>query len=213
MTAPTDTTVPQDPTAPSPDGAQAVAPDAATSSPAAPDPAGAPAPEQPPAAPEPVTAPTAEQPKTEDGDEGDLPTILPDPATLTVAGIPARVRRINLRELMLLAQVVSAGLGSNLARLDFANMTDEKMIGLALIALPEAGPELTAFTRAVVEARDPAQHNELTAAVENPAIEDFLNIAGVLIVQEKDEFARLGKHLQQMVRGLQALWRTGKRGT
>lgn len=169
--------------------------------------------EQAPETPEPAAgAPATTEPVDPDEDV-DLAAILPSADTLTVGGIPCEVRRIKMRELMLLAQIISAGPGMALARVDWSEATQDQVMAMALIALPEAEAEVFNFLRAVVAPREKAKANELQPHLDNPDPSDFLAIVGVLIAQERDEFERLGKELRVLVKGVGALFRTGQRRT
>lgn len=205
MSAPTDTQPVSDPAVSPPPASEQPAAESAP----APGTLGEPAPAPP--TPEPAAEATTAMPDPDE--QVDVEAILPSAATLTVGGIPCQVERIKMRELMLIAQIISAGPGTRIASLDWSNVTQEQVFAMAMIALPDAEAEVFNFLRAVVRPREKARADELQPHLNNPEPDDFLNIVAVLWLQEREEFERLGKRVRELTKGLQALAVTGKRGT
>jgi hypothetical protein len=166
------------------------------------------------------TRKTAELPATNEAGPGssgpapdpDLDAILPDPAVLTVAGIPATVRRLQTRELMLAIRVITAGIGAGIAKVDL-NAPKEELLpvigGLLVTAIPDAPDEFLAFLRAVTDAVDKDRQQELSDVMHNPPPEVTLEIMAKVFEQEKDDFADLMGKGMQLFGFSQALYKTG----
>jgi hypothetical protein len=136
-----------------------------------------------------MTAEPASQPT-------DSEVILPDTQSVTIQGIEAEVRRLRTREFLALMKVLLRGVGGDLIDI-FGEEDQEKLqgrlVGAMLVAIPNATNEFVMFLQAVVVAKDQKQRKQLMDYLENPELSDLLDVARVIIEQEVDEFARLGK--------------------
>lgn len=129
--------------------------------------------------------------------QSDSDVILPDsPEELVLNGIPAEVKRLRTREFLSLMKVLLRGVGGDL--MDAFAETDEKrmqgrLTGLILVAIPNAEHEFIVFLQRVVQAKNEKQRAELFHYLENPDIDDLMTIARIVIEQEAQDFAKLGK--------------------
>lgn len=154
----------------------------------------------------------------------DMDVIAPSEALVTVAGVECRVKRIKLRELMLLARVLTAGVGTNLADIKLnEDGAEEQLIALLVMAIPEAGVEVCDLLRAVVEpqfeppADEKAEKEQqraraaVNAEMRNPDPEVALDILGIVASQEKDSIPLLLGKARTVFGQVTALYRTGKK--
>jgi len=169
-----------------------------------------------------MTASTETRP--DDDTKPDLEVILPEQGVVVVVGVPCRVKRIKLREMMLLARVLTAGVGANLAelRIDDEEGFEEKLMALLVMAIPEAGPETCDLFAALVEPiraleDDTKQHTGkvllVTEEMRNPDPEVAFDILGIVAAQEKDTFPLLLGKARAVFGNVTALYRTGKKGS
>jgi hypothetical protein len=132
----------------------------------------------------------------------DLDVIVPDMAQTTVAGIPVTVNRLKTRELLALLKILTSGLGTGLGqvRLDFSDSDTvrEQLMGLMLLAMPNAVSETVLFLLTVVQPKDPAERKALNVALDNPDPADLLNVFEAVAVQEADDMVGLGGKAQAM---------------
>ena len=136
-----------------------------------------------------MTAQTAPQPSDSD-------VIVPEARSLMLGGIEAEVRRLRTREFLALMKVLMRGVGGDLIDV-FAEEDEAKLqgrlIGAMLVAIPNAENEFIGFVQKVTWPKDERQRAKLFAYLENPELSDMMEIARVIIEQEVDDFARLGK--------------------
>jgi hypothetical protein len=167
-----------------------------------------------------VIAVTTTETRPDTGQPADLAVILPDLHELAIAEVPARVKRIRTREVMLLARVLTAGLGASLTRIDIdEDGFDQQLMGLLLMAVPEAHEELIALIKAIVEPIDPfgqddkAREQAFRAELDNPGIDVTLDVIGAVLAQERDTIPMLLGKARLLVGQVQALYRTGHKDT
>lgn len=139
----------------------------------------------------------AEEPKP------DIEVILPESGTVTIHGaegqeIPAGVRRLKSREFLLLMRVITQGLGQGLTtvRLDLTDPDEAQgqMLGILMLAVPEALEEFGDFLHAIVEPKAQKDAASLAHVARNLDPGDLLDVLGVMVEQEKDDFmALMGK--------------------
>lgn len=132
----------------------------------------------------------------------DFDTISPVPATLTVAGVECTVRRIKMRELMLAARVLTAGMRDAMPSLDFSKMGEQDLAALLLTALPEAIDEFVDLLNALVVPPDQITEEALArlrVELNNPDPDTVMDLLPILVAQERDTFlALLGKFRQTL---------------
>lgn len=146
----------------------------------------------------------------------DLTEILPDPTRLTVAGIPVRVRRFQTRELMALVRVITTGMGAGITQLDLNGPKDEQLqvlFGLLITAIPEAGDEFVDLLSLIVEPVDKANKQAIADIMGNPPLDVTMDVMAVVFIQEKDDLSAIVGKARMLLGHMQALYRTGKRGT
>jgi hypothetical protein len=156
----------------------------------------------------------------------DLEVIAPPEGTVDVAGVTCTVRRIRTRELMMLARVLTAGLGDHLDLLSLGSEGEdddswqERGTALLLMAIPDAHEEVLELLRVLVVPRqkivDEEVRNLFAKEMANPDPGVVMEVFAVLVAQEKDTFpALLGKARQVfgMVTALFAKGKTTKKTT
>ena len=144
----------------------------------------------------------------------DVEAILPEVFEVEIDGIPVTINRLNLREFLALMKIISVGVGANIQTIDFNGEEGEmtgQMIALLMMAVPEAVEETIQFVKVVVKPVDPADAKQLTAKLQNPEVDVFLDVIAKVIEQEAGELrALLGKATSHFQR-IQILMRvTGK---
>jgi hypothetical protein len=154
------------------------------------------------------------QPDSGDDPVKDLESLIPQlPEKVTVAGVPCVVNRVRTRELMLLARVLTRGIGENLNMVDFdGDDAESQIMGLLVVAIPEAGEEVLDLVRALVRPaeklpdKDPragAFHEEMR----NPDVDTTLDVLAVLVRQEKETFPLLLGKFRVLFDAASAVWR------
>jgi uncharacterized protein DUF6631 len=127
----------------------------------------------------------------------DLQDLVPTEGTVTIAGVECTVRRIKLRELMLAARVLTAGMRDGLAAVEFEEMDGQAWIALLVAAIPEAHEELIDLIDAIVQPPDQVDADDLQrlrTELQNPEPETLLDLLPVVVEQERETFlALLGK--------------------
>jgi hypothetical protein len=146
----------------------------------------------------------------------DLDAIFPDPTQLEVLGIPATVRRLQTREIMTGIRILVDQLGTNITHIDLDKGFDEQrdvILGMVLVALPDAMDEVLKLLASLVEAKDPKDATTLEAIMYNPPPAVTIDVIGVVFEQERTDFAALVGKVRPLLGYAQALQRTGKAGT
>jgi hypothetical protein len=146
----------------------------------------------------------------------DLEAIFPDPAALTVLGIPATVRRLQTREIMAAIRILVDQMGSGITQFDLDKpFEDQKteLVSMLFVAVPDAADEVLKLLSGLVEARDPEQQKTIEAIMYNPPPAVTIDIVGVVFEQEREDFAALVGKVRPLLGYAQALQRTGKAGT
>jgi hypothetical protein len=151
--------------------------------------------------------------------QSDLDVIAPAEGVVTIVGVPCRVKRVKLLELMLLARIVTAGAGQNLGQFDWSGDEEElqgKVIAVLVMAIPEAGAETVDLLRALVQPHPDATEadkKKVAAELGNPDPAVALDVIGVLAAQEKDTWPLLWGKARVVLSNITALYRTGKKGS
>jgi hypothetical protein len=131
----------------------------------------------------------------------DLAAIMPDPANITLAGIPVRIRRLQTRELLLAIRILTTGMGAGLSRVDLTGSKEEltqTLIALLITAVPDAPDELIDLLTAIVEARNKEHKQDLADLMGNPPIDVTIDVITAVAAQEKDDLAALAGKARQL---------------
>lgn len=124
-------------------------------------------------------------------------------------GTKVVIRQLKLREFLRLLKIISRGAAfSGGLQLDFddPNQFVQTLIAMVLLAIPEAEDETIEFVQSMV---DPAnissdrktaieQRTALFEELDNPEIEDLINVIGVIVASEGRDLQKLGKRLKTM---------------
>lgn len=145
---------------------------------------------------------------TEETKPVDVEAILPEVQELTVGGVPVEVNRLKLRGFLALMNIITTGVGQNLGSVDFSADQEEmagNLMALVVMAVPNAVDETVDFVRVVVSPvakNDKTAQRKLNEALEDPELDEFMDVLAAVIEQEAPEFqALLGKgkaHLQRI---------------
>lgn len=145
--------------------------------------------------------------------EKDLASLIPQlPDTVTVAGVECRVNRVRMRELMLLARVVTRGIGENIGMVEFGgDDVDSQIMGLLVVAIPEAWEEMLDLLRVLISPVEPIQDDDVrkafAAEMANPDAGVALDAMAVMVKQEVDTFAMLAGKFRVLLSAATAVWR------
>jgi hypothetical protein len=139
------------------------------------------------------------------------------PITLST-GMEVNVVRMRLRQLMRFMKIITAGANGVLGELSLrADMEPEEftgqLLGLLLVAIPEAEDEAVEFIKSMVEpvglierprTKDERQKNDdllvdLYGSLGNPTIDDTFNIIERIVRNEAADIQSLGKRLVAML--------------
>lgn len=126
------------------------------------------------------------------------------------SGTAVVIRQMKLREFLRLLKIISRGGGAALAgmNLDFEdpNAFTQSLLMMVLFAIPEAEDETIDFIQSMVEpanlSKDKKIANDQLVALytelDNPEMEDIIDIIGVLVASEGRDLQKLGKRLRSM---------------
>jgi hypothetical protein len=91
-------------------------------------------------------------------------TISPTDGTVDVVGVTCTVRRIKVRELMLAARVLTAGMGAGtISQFDFQKMSPNDWAAVLLTSIPDAGDAFVDLVNALVRPPDGIKDDELAS--------------------------------------------------
>lgn len=142
----------------------------------------------------------------------DLEVILPVGGIVEVAGIEARVRRLKSREFLSLIRVVTTGMGPAIGKISLTPDDPEalqgELIGLFLVAVPNAIDEFAEFLMSIVEAVKPSEQSKLVKEMVNPEADVLLDILTVLAEQEKDDLSMLAGKARAAIARIQTVYRS-----
>lgn len=161
------------------------------------------------------------EPKAAEGaDEvSELDALLPEPSEeFTLSnGSKVHLRSLKMRELLKLLRIITRGGAQLLPTLRFNGTTPEQFaiqfITVVSFAIPEAEDFAVDFVRAIVEPADlqdgdsdgvkkfnQQQVEEVWFYLDNPELDDLLQVIERLVHREKNNLQSLGKRLQTMFR-------------
>lgn len=136
----------------------------------------------------------------------------PTPEQITVAGVPCVVNRVRLRELMLLARVVTRGVGENMTMVNWDSPdVDQQLQGLLIVAIPESGEEMLDLIRVLIQPAEKITDDEVrkafAAEMANPDVPVTLDALTVMLRQEKDTIPMLVGKFRVLLKAAMVLWR------
>ena len=140
--------------------------------------------------------PNANHPDADTPTTDDLDVITPTGEDLTVGGMRAEVKPLRMRELMAFSRVISSGLGPAVSsvRPGADGWNGFEIGALVAVAIPNAIDEFCAFLTEVVVAKNPAERGAMGIYLnDNPDISELLDVVGVILSQERENFGALGK--------------------
>lgn len=145
----------------------------------------------------------------------DLEAILPNEGKLDVEGIDCIVRRLKSREFLQLVRVLTTGLGPSISQINLAGDQEElqgQLIGMILMAIPEAADEFGDFVFSIVEPVNRADKNELREKLQNPELDVLIDVLTIVVVQEAPDFQSLVGKVKAALKLVQGTYRrpTGK---
>lgn len=126
------------------------------------------------------------------------------------SGTAVVIRQMKLREFLRLLKIISRGAGAAMAgvELDFNNPDEfaQSLLMMVLLAVPEAENETIDFIQAMVEPANLSKDKKvatdqlvaLYTELDNPEMEDMINILGVIVASEGRDLQKLGKRLRSM---------------
>jgi len=125
----------------------------------------------------------------------DIDVILPVEGIVEVEGIKARVRRLKTREFLTLLRVITTGMGPAISQVKFTPDDPEalqgELLGLFLVAAPNAIDEFGEFLFSIVEPVSKKDQVALSKALVNPEAGVLIDVLTVVAEQEKDDLSVL----------------------
>lgn len=152
--------------------------------------------------------------------ENETDALLGEPVRLTLpaSGVELELERLKTRQLLKLVKILTAGGGGAIADLPFDFDSDpeeltQQIIGILLATIPEAEEEVMEFIRSMVKpiglvepersAADRSKNTELYVAlykvVDNPELEDTLELFAAIVKAELPNLKALGKKIATLV--------------
>jgi hypothetical protein len=142
----------------------------------------------------------------------DLEAIAPDPQHLSIEGIPARVRPLRTRELMMLLGVVTKGAGTE-AIGALAGQSDRDtdafgplLAGALLSGMAGAADEVIALVRALAEPIHAGDKGKLDEAMRNPDPAVTLDVVAAVAISERENLSALVGKARQLATMLAAVY-------
>lgn len=132
-------------------------------------------------------------------------------------GTSIRIKPLKLREFLSMLRILTTGSGPALAQLelDTGNPTQfaQNIVAALLFAIPEAEQEVIEFLQSVTEPEKlPEKTSDamnarqvLADKLQNPELEDTINIIAVVARSEATDLAALGKRLRAMFKTAQKM--------
>lgn len=167
----------------------------------------------------------------------DIQSIAPENQTIELAsGVFVDVVPLKTREFFKLIKIITNGAGPVLGRMDLfeSGLEDNefagKLIGLVIMAVPNADDEAVEFIQAMVRPsglieksyadlnkadreRNEFLWDQLFEQTANPEIEDTISIIEAIIKREAGDLQRLGKRIRSMLEVAQKTGQLGSQGT
>lgn len=127
----------------------------------------------------------------------DLDEILPEiTPTFEIEGRLVRVKRLKAREFLGLVRVLTRGLGPNVGMLAGIDWDDQsgaiqQLLGVAVVAIPNALEEFIDFIQTVVEPVHESDRGVVFAELANPEIDVVFSVFERVAIQEMDDLKGL----------------------
>ncbi len=141
----------------------------------------------------------------------DIDVIVPDVETISVAGIECRVRRLRSREFLTLLKVITKGLGPAIQSVKLSPDDPEELqgqlIGLFLLAVPNAIDEFAEFMFSIVEPVKSSDQPALTREMVNPDLEVLLDVLARIAEQEAGDLTVLSGKARAAISRVQMAYR------
>jgi hypothetical protein len=152
-------------------------------------------------------------------EDSELDRLDPEPVTVKLeSGFPVEVVRLRTRQMFRLLRILTRGAGPAIGQLDFsedAAVFGQKLLGLLLVAIPDAEQETVTFLQSMcrpsglvdkkaqhMTKKDSEQNQELwdrfNEELFNPEIGDTLSLFEVIVSTEAPELQSLGKKLRSL---------------
>jgi len=129
--------------------------------------------------------------------EGGLETIIPVITTTEIAGMTVKVNRLRFRETIALWRVIASA--SKHTNLNIGALNSESILSVLIMALPYAERELLDFIKTILEVPSEEVTRKLYMHIDKKLENaEVLNILEIIIEQEKDSWAELGKQLAHL---------------
>lgn len=162
---------------------------------------------------------TEETPTSEEKNS-DIESLLPASEVFELSsGAEVRVNRLKTRETLKLLKVLTVGGGGMLTSIDWSGMQDNaeafagKLVALVIYAVPLAEDQALEFIQAMVSPKDLIDRprskadrefnkelwEELAYELDNPEIEDTINIIIRIVQREAKDIQGLGKRLRLLM--------------
>jgi hypothetical protein len=146
--------------------------------------------------------------------DSDLETIVPAPGTVVIDEVLCNVNRLKTREFLSLLRVMTSAFGESLKSIKLSVDDDEalqqELLGLLVVALPNAVDEFVEFLKIIVQPTNAKHTGKVRQALDNPEIEVMLGIAEVVITQEISDLRVLAGKAQAMWTKVQGVYQAGK---
>lgn len=126
-----------------------------------------------------------------------------------------QVNRLRTVEFLALMRAVARGVGPGLSELDLSDDEDEmraELLGIMLIALPEASDDFVQFLRVVTVPVGSADKARVVREMANPSLDDSMRIIEQIVTQEADDIRRLVGKAQAMWGRLSKMYQTKRQG-
>lgn len=150
----------------------------------------------------------------------DIDTIVGDPSVLHLEGadVDILIERLRTRQFFKLLKILTVGAGPMLAELQVSSDSSQEelannLVALLIVSVPEAEDEVLDFIRSMVapvdlispektkgdRAANVEKYTELYQKLENPELEDTLDILIKVIKDESPNMLALGKRLAALL--------------
>lgn len=148
----------------------------------------------------------------------------PEPIEMKLeSGTEFDLEPLKLRQFLRLLRIITRGAADVLdtAKLDFEDPQSfvQQFLGMVLFSIPEAEEETVDFIKSMVKPRDLTGNpdkdlikvRDLSAELDNPALEDTITIVQAVIENEAEDLRALGKRLSAMFKVAEKMGATGSK--